>query len=269
MDPFVSRQDLVRPGTAARHRSDATTPNGQRRLIDVLARRVVGQDDAIRHVAGGIARRPIASFLFVGAPGVGKTELARAIAAAVFDSENDIIRLDMSQYRDPHRLTSALRRRPNGVLLCEGVDGAHQAVFPTLTELADTGTIADSDGCVIDVHDAVLIMTARRLPRAGTTEVVRFRPLRPTHIERIIDLRLARLCERLARYRVTVAITPAARWLITARSYDPARGAWPLVKYLERDVGVWVGRALISGDMPCELVIDVRDGELLFSYRKS
>jgi ATP-dependent Clp protease ATP-binding subunit ClpB len=257
------------------------------RLEEVLHERVVGQDEAVTAVANAIRRsraglsdphRPIGSFLFLGPTGVGKTELARALAAYLFDDERAMVRIDMSEYQEKHsvsrlvgappgyvgydqggQLTEAVRRRPYAVVLLDEVEKAHAEVFNVLLQLLDDGRLTDGQGRTVDFTNVVLIMTSN-LPGDPASffrpefinridEIVRFRALERADLDRIVDIQLDRLRERLAPRRITLEVSDAAKAKLGDLGYDPAFGARPLKRVLQREVGDRLAMALLQGDL--------------------
>jgi ATP-dependent Clp protease ATP-binding subunit ClpB len=273
------------------------------RLEEHLHRRVVGQEDAVAAVADAVRRsraglsdphRPIGSFLFLGPTGVGKTELARALAEFLFDDERAMVRLDMSEYMEKHtvsrligappgyvgydeggQLTEALRRRPYSVILLDEIEKAHPDVFNVLLQVLDDGRLTDGHGRTVDLTNAVLIMTSNLgselidpgLPeetaRARVLEVVRrtFRPeflnrvdeilvfhrLTRDDLSRIVDIQVEQLRRRLAARRLTLDLAPAARHWLAEHGYDPAYGARPLKRLIQKEIADRLASALLEG----------------------
>jgi ATP-dependent Clp protease ATP-binding subunit ClpB len=278
------------------------------RLDEILHERVIGQDEAVQLVADAVIRaragikdpkRPIGSFIFLGPTGVGKTELSRALAEALFDSEDNIVRLDMSEYQERHtvsrlvgappgyvgfeeggQLTEAVRRKPYAVVLFDEIEKAHVDVFNTLLQILDDGRLTDSQGRTVNFRNTVIIMTSNIgslhlldgvtdsgeiLPDARdrvmgelrghfrpeflnrVDEIVLFKPLTLAEIERIVELQIASVQERLADRRMSLELTPAAEELIARRGYDPVYGARPLRRYIQREVETRIARALVGG----------------------
>jgi ATP-dependent Clp protease ATP-binding subunit ClpB len=255
------------------------------RMEDVLHERVIGQDEAVRAVANAIRRsraglsdphRPIGSFLFLGPTGVGKTELARSLADFLFDDERAMVRIDMSEYMEKHavsrligappgyvgydeggQLTEAVRRRPYAVVLLDEIEKAHPDVFNVLLALLDDGRLTDGQGRTVDFTNAVLIMTSN-LPGEPRDffkpefinridEIVRFRALTADDLAPIIDIQLEHLRQRLAARRIRLEVTPEARALLAKEGYDPAFGARPLKRVLQKQVGDRLASALLEG----------------------
>jgi ATP-dependent Clp protease ATP-binding subunit ClpB len=255
------------------------------RMEDVLHERVVGQDEAVGAIANAIRRsraglsdphRPIGSFLFLGPTGVGKTELARALAEFLFDDERAMIRIDMGEYQERHsvarlvgappgyvgyeeggQLTEAVRRRPYAEVLLDEIEKAHADVFNILLQLLDDGRLTDGQGRTVDFTNAVVIMTSNLPgdPREffkpefinRVDEIVRFRSLTEADIARIVDIQLTHLAERLATRRLELDVTPAARAWLAARGYDPTFGARPLKRVVQRELGDRLAIALLEG----------------------
>ena len=255
------------------------------RLEEHLHERVVGQDDAVRAVANAIRRsragladphRPIGSFLFLGPTGVGKTELARALADFLFDDERAVTRIDMSEYMEKHsvsrligappgyvgydeggQLTEAVRRRPYAVVLLDEIEKAHPDVFNVLLQVMDDGRLTDGQGRVVNFTNVVLIMTSN-LPGDPLTlfkpefvnrvdEIIRFRPLAETDLAAIVDIQLGHLRERLATRRLSLEVTDEALAQLAAKGYDPVFGARPLKRLLQREITDPLSMALLEG----------------------
>ncbi|MHB8437913.1 MAG: ATP-dependent chaperone ClpB [Acidimicrobiales bacterium] len=255
------------------------------RMEEALAGRVVGQDEAVRAVANAIRRsragladphRPIGSLLFLGPTGVGKTELARALAEFLFDDDRAMVRIDMGEYQEKHtvarlvgappgyvgyeeggQLTEAVRRRPYAVVLLDELEKAHPDVFNVLLQVLEDGRLTDGQGRTVDFTNVVLIMTSNLAgdPRDffkpeffnRIDEVVRFRQLGPDDLRRIVDIALQRLESRVAERRLTLLVTAAARdWLATA-GYDPQFGARPLRRVIQRSLEDPLALALLEG----------------------
>jgi ATP-dependent Clp protease ATP-binding subunit ClpB len=255
------------------------------RMEDVLHQRVVGQDEAVHAVANAIRRsrsglsdpdRPIGSFLFLGPTGVGKTELARTLADFLFDDPKSMVRIDMSEYMEKHsvarlvgappgyvgydeggQLTEAVRRRPYAVILLDEIEKAHPDVFNILLAVLDDGRLTDGQGRTVNFTNTVLIMTSNFAGDLNTAfkpeflnridEIVRFRPLTEHDMTSVVDIQLAALTERLAGRRLTLAVTPAARAWLAQRGYDPAYGARPLKRLIQRRIGDSLAMALLEG----------------------
>ncbi|CAN5456332.1 ATP-dependent chaperone ClpB [soil metagenome] len=244
-------------------------------LEDQLHERVIGQDDAVTSVANAIRRsraglsdpnRPIGSFMFLGPTGVGKTELARALAEYLFDDERAMVRIDMGEYMEKHsvsrligappgyvgydeggQLTEAVRRRPYAVILLDEIEKAHSDVFNVLLQVLDDGRLTDGQGRTVDFTNAVLIMTSN-LPGDPNSffkpefinrvdDIIRFRSLTEADLERIVTIQVDRLRDRLAERRIALEVTDAAMAELAREGYDPAFGARPLKRVIQREIG--------------------------------
>ncbi len=274
-------------------------------LEEVLHERVVGQDDAVHSVANAIRRsraglsdpnRPIGSFLFLGPTGVGKTELARSLADYLFDDERAMVRIDMSEYMEKHavsrligappgyvgydeggQLTEAVRRRPYAVVLLDEIEKAHPDVFNVLLQLLDDGRLTDGQGRTVDFTNAVLIMTSN-LPGEPRDffkpefvnridDIVRFRELTESDLERIVEIQLQTLVDRLAARRIGLEVTEAARAVLAREGFDPAYGARPLKRLIQREIGDRLALSLLEGTFAegDTVVVDAdASGELTF-----
>jgi ATP-dependent Clp protease ATP-binding subunit ClpB len=256
-------------------------------LEEVLHERVVGQEDAVTAVANAIRRsraglsdphRPIGSFLFLGPTGVGKTELARTLAEVLFDDERAMVRIDMSEYMEKHsvarligappgyigfdeggQLTEAVRRRPYAVILLDEIEKAHTDVFNVLLQVLDDGRLTDGQGRTVSFTNAVLIMTSN-LPGDPrdffrpefinrVDDIIRFRSLTEADLDRIVDIQLASLVARLAARRITLEVTEEALRRLAADGYDPAFGARPLKRVIQRQVADPLAIQLLDGDV--------------------
>ena len=288
------------------------------RLDSILHERVVGQDEAVQKVSEAILRsragiqdpnRPIGSFLFLGPTGVGKTELAKTLAQALFDDEKNLIRIDMTEYMEKHsvsrlvgappgyvgyeeggQLTEAVRRKPYSVILFDEVEKAHPDVFNILLQVLDDGRITDSQGRTVDFKNTVIILTSnlgsnlildgidasgelrkdareevqqllRRQFRPEflnrLDEIVFYTPLTRDQIEKIMDLLLRSLNQRLADRNITVRLTKEAKDFVIENGYDPVYGARPLKRFIQRAVETPVARLLIERDLPEGSVLEV------------
>src|SRR6187551_203991 len=268
--------------------------------------RVIGQDEVIEAVSGALRRsraglsdpdRPIGSFLFLGPTGVGKTELARALAEFMFDSEQAMVRIDMSEYMEKHtvarligappgyvgyeeggQLTEAVRRRPYTVVLLDEIEKAHPEVFDVLLQLLDDGRLTDGQGRTVDFRNTVIIMTSNiRSPNElrdrfrpeflnRVDEVVVFDALTREQLADIVDLQLGRLRDRLAERRLSLEVTDAAKEALAEEGWDPAYGARPLKRAIQRLVENPLALELLEGRFAEGDVVrvDAADGELAF-----
>jgi ATP-dependent Clp protease ATP-binding subunit ClpB len=269
-------------------------------LEDLLHLRIIGQDDAVRAVANAIRRsraglsdpnRPIGSFMFLGPTGVGKTELARALAEFLFDDERAMVRIDMGEYMEKHsvsrligappgyvgydeggQLTEAVRRRPYSVVLLDEIEKAHPDVFNVLLQVLDDGRLTDGQGRTVDFTNTVLIMTSNLQgdPMAffkpefinRVDEIIRFRALTESDLGAIVEIQLAHLRERLADRRIALEVTPAATALLAHEGYDPAFGARPLKRVIQRELGDRAAMLVLEGKVGegDTLMVDAADG---------
>jgi ATP-dependent Clp protease ATP-binding subunit ClpB len=257
------------------------------RLEEVLHERVVGQDEAVSAVARAIRRsraglsdphRPIGSFLFLGPTGVGKTELARSLADFLFDDERAMVRIDMSEYMEKHsvsrligappgyvgydeggQLTEAVRRRPYSVVLLDEIEKAHADVFNVLLQVLDDGRLTDGHGRTVDFTNTVLIMTSN-LPGDPRTffkpefinridEIVRFRELTEDDLAQIVEIQLRGLRDRLAARRIGLDVTAHAMAALAHQGYDPAFGARPLKRVIQRELADELALRLLDGKL--------------------
>ena len=274
-------------------------------LEDLLHERVVGQDEAVQAVANAIRRsraglsdpqRPIGSFLFLGPTGVGKTELARTLAAVLFDDERAMIRIDMGEYQERHnvsrlvgappgyigydeggQLTEAVRRRPYSVVLLDEIEKAHPDVFNVLLQVLDDGRLTDGQGRTVDFSNTILIMTSNLRGEPldvfkpefvnRIDEIVRFRPLNREDLTKIVDIQLSSLEKRLAERRLSLVVSDAAKQWLGDHGYDPAFGARPLRRVIQRQLGDPLAIALLEGRyLEGDIVTaDVKDDTLVLS----
>ncbi|HWQ01097.1 MAG TPA: AAA family ATPase, partial [Gaiellaceae bacterium] len=271
-----------------------------------LAKRVVGQDEAVRAISNAVRRaraglqdpnRPIGSFLFLGPTGVGKTELTKALAEFLFDDEQAMVRIDMSEYMEKHtvsrlvgappgyvgyeeggQLTEAVRRRPYSVVLLDEIEKANPEVFDVLLQILDDGRLTDGHGRTVDFRNTVIVMTSNvRSAEAlrdhfrpeflnRIDEVVEFSPLSREQIAEIVDLQLGRLRDRLADRGLTLELTDAAKEAVAEAGWDPTYGARPLKRALQRLVENPLALRLLEGDFEegATVLVDAREGELVF-----
>jgi ATP-dependent Clp protease ATP-binding subunit ClpB len=263
----------------------------------------------VRRARAGISDpdRPTGSFLFLGPTGVGKTELAKALADFLFDDERAMVRIDMSEYSEKHsvsrlvgappgyvgydeggQLTEAVRRRPYSVVLLDEVEKAHPEVFDILLQVLDDGRLTDGQGRTVDFRNTILVLTSNlgsvylvdpsldaAAKRAAVMaavqaafkpeflnrldDIVLFDPLGIEELTRIVDLQVDRLGDRLHDRRLTLDVTPAAREWLALTGFDPAYGARPLRRLVQKEIGDRLARELLSGQ--------VRDGDTVLVDR--
>jgi ATP-dependent Clp protease ATP-binding subunit ClpB len=284
-------------------------------LGDELHKRVVGQDEAVQAVAEAVIRarsglkdpnRPIGSFIFLGPTGVGKTELARALAEFLFDDERAMVRIDMSEYQEKHtvsrlvgappgyvgyeeggQLTEAVRRRPYCVILFDEIEKAHHDVFNVLLQLLDDGRLTDGQGRTVDFKNTIVIMTSnigslRILQYKGShigevydrmkdavmeelrksfrpeflnrvDEIIVFHALTEDDLMKIVEIQFGNLRKRLAERKISITLTEAAKKHLVAVGYDPAYGARPLKRTIQKEIETPLARMMLKGE--------VRDGQ--------
>ena len=298
------------------------------KMEERLSARVVGQEEAVGLVANAVRRarsglkdprRPIGSFLFLGPTGVGKTELARALAQFLFDDEAAMVRLDMSEYMEKHSvarmigappgyvgyeeggaLTEAIRRKPYAVILFDEIEKAHSDVFNILLQVLEDGRLTDGQGRTVDFRNAVVILTSnvgshwiqelagkgeevirdrvmeelRRVFRPEflnrLDEIVLFHSLGKEELSRIVDIMLRELNDRLADRKITISLTPAAKVRIAEIGYDPAYGARPLRRALQKRVEDPLAMRILGGEFPEESRVTVgADPKSGFTFTRS
>ncbi len=299
-------------------------------LDEELHKRVIGQDEAVQKVSDSILRskagikdpsKPIGSFLFLGPTGVGKTELAKSLAASLFDDEANMVRIDMSEYMEKYsvsrligappgyvgyeeggQLTEAVRRKPYSVVLFDEIEKAHPDVFNIMLQILDDGRLTDSQGRTVDFKNTILIMTSNIGSRyilddlmddgiAGESskeqvmnelrahfrpeflnrldEIIQFNPLSKSDVSGIMDLLVKELNERLSEKDIRIELTEAARERAVAESYDPAYGARPLKRYLQRSVETLSARLILSGEVEGgDTILIDSDSEKLVARKK-
>jgi ATP-dependent Clp protease ATP-binding subunit ClpA len=294
-----------------------------------LAERVIGQQEPVAAVAAAIRRaragmkdprRPVGSFLFLGPTGVGKTELAKALAAALFDEEEALVRLDMSEfmernavarllgappgyvgYEEGGQLTEAVRRRPYAVLLLDEVEKAHPDVFNVLLQVLDDGRLTDSQGRTVDFRHTVVVMTSNLASRAildharsggdqaqleqqveqalasqfrpeflnRIDEVIRFQPLGPEQLQRIVHLQLAELAALLREQGLELQVEPPVVPWLAQQGYEPEYGARPLRRLLRRRIENPLATELLEerflGAAAVQVSLQEAEGQLRFS----
>ena len=298
------------------------------KLPEILHKRVIGQEEGVKAVAEAVLRaraglkdekRPIGSFIFLGPTGVGKTELAKALSEALFDSEKNMVRIDMSEYMEKHsvsrlvgappgyvgydeggQLTEAVRRKPYSVILFDEIEKAHPDVFNILLQLLDDGRLTDNQGRTVDFKNTIVIMTSNigsnylidGIRSDGTVdeevkqkvedetkkyfrpeflnridEIVVFSPLTETQIVRIIELAMKEIEKRLEERNITLTLTDRAKKFIADESYDPAYGARPVKRFLQRNVETELAGEIIKGSVKDgdKVLIDCDGDKLTFT----
>jgi ATP-dependent Clp protease ATP-binding subunit ClpB len=295
------------------------------KLEEELARRVIGQREAVEAVSNAVRRsraglqdpnRPIGSFIFLGPTGVGKTETARALAEFLFDDEQAMVRIDMSEYMEKHavarligappgyvgyeeggQLTEAVRRRPYQVVLFDEIEKAHPDVFNILLQILDDGRLTDSQGRTVDFRNVVIIMTSnvgsvyilehardnwdtveKQVMQAlrqtfkpeflnRVDDIIIFHPLGIEQIGSIVELQLKRLRKLLAERNLTLEISEAAKKRLAEEGFDPAFGARPLKRAIQREIQNPLALAVLEGKFNDgdRIIADVSDDGIVFT----
>ena len=274
-------------------------------LESLLHRRIIGQDEAVSAVSNAIRRsraglsdplRPIGSFLFLGPTGVGKTELARAVAEFLFDDERAMVRIDMGEYTEKHsvsrlvgappgyvgydeggQLTEAVRRRGYTVVLLDEIEKAHPDVFNILLQVLDDGRLTDGHGRTVDFTNTVIVMTSNLLGEPQgffkpefinrIDEIIRFRSLTQDDLAHIVMIQLENLRERLLARRISIEVTPAAVALLAAVGFDPDFGARPLKRVIQREIGDRASVLILEGKVGEDgaIVVDAIDNQIVLT----
>ena len=277
-------------------------------LEDILHKRVIGQDEGVKAVSEAILRaraglknenRPVGSFIFLGPTGVGKTELAKALTETLFDTEKNLIRIDMSEYMEKHtvsrlvgsppgyvgydeggQLTEAVRRKPYSVILFDEIEKAHPDVFNILLQLLDDGRLTDNQGRTVDFKNTIIIMTSN-LPESQLKtffrpeflnridDIVVFKSLTIEQIEKIVDLIIESLVKRLEERGIGLELSEDARRFIAKESYDEEFGARPVKRYVQKNIENQIAEMIISNEVidGQTIEITVSDNSLKFNVR--
>ncbi|MBF1352233.1 MAG: ATP-dependent chaperone ClpB, partial [Mogibacterium diversum] len=277
-------------------------------LEDILHKRVIGQDEGVKAVSEAILRaraglknenRPVGSFIFLGPTGVGKTELAKALTETLFDTEKNLIRIDMSEYMEKHtvsrlvgsppgyvgydeggQLTEAVRRKPYSVILFDEIEKAHPDVFNILLQLLDDGRLTDNQGRTVDFKNTIIIMTSN-LPESQLKtffrpeflnridDIVVFKSLTIEQIEKIVDLIIESLVKRLEERGIGLELSEDARRFIAKESYDEEFGARPVKRYVQKNIENQIAEMIISNEVIDDQTIEitVSDNSLKFNVR--
>jgi len=302
------------------------------RMEDELRKRVIGQEeaivaisDAVRRSRAGLSdeRKPIGSFIFLGTTGVGKTEVAKALSSLLFNDENAMTRIDMSEYQEKHsvsrlvgappgyvgyeeggQLTEAVRRKPYSVVLLDEIEKAHPDVFNTLLQVLDDGRLTDNKGRIVNFKNTIIIMTSNlgaaiiqehfeNIPKGKESqvsdqtkeevlqllrqtlrpefynrvdEIIMFTPLSKNHLKGIIKIQLRDLAERLQTQNIHLQLSQDAMQFIIDRGYDPAMGARPIKRLIQKEMLNALSKALLAGKVERDqtIVMDVFDGQVVF-----
>jgi ATP-dependent Clp protease ATP-binding subunit ClpB len=275
-----------------------------------LRERVVGQDHALAAIAESVRRaraglqettRPLGSFLLLGPTGVGKTETARALAEFLFDDEQAMVRIDMSEYMEKHNvsrlvgappgyvgyeeggaLTEAVRRKPHCVLLLDELEKAHPDVFNVLLQILDDGRLTDGHGRAVDFTQTLVLMTSNLRSESQLREffrpefinrldeIITYEPLTPEHLTRIVDVQLDRLAKHLAEQEITLEVTEAAKAELAREGFHPEYGARPLKRVIQKRVQNLLARAILAGEVGSGdvAVIDFEKGDFRLTRRQ-
>jgi len=296
------------------------------RMEEAIGKRVIGQEEAVKAVSTAVRRaraglqdpnRPIGSFMFLGPTGVGKTELTKALAAFLFDDENALLRVDMSEYMEKHSvarligappgyvgyeeggaLTEAVRRRPYQVILFDEIEKAHPDVFNVLLQVLDEGRLTDGQGRTVDFRNTLIVMTSNigadllvslgenddvekvrdqvmSLVRANfrpeflnrVDEIILFHRLKRSQMGAIVDIQVARLQKLLDERKVTIELSPEAREFLAAKGYDPAYGARPLKRVIQKELQDPLAGKILAGEIKDgdRIKVGLSKGKLIFN----
>lgn len=274
------------------------------RMEDELHKRVIGQNQAIKAVSDAVRRsraglqnekRPIGSFMFLGTTGVGKTELAKSLAEFLFNDENMITRIDMSEYQERHsvsrlvgappgyvgydeggQLTEAVRRKPYSVILLDEIEKAHPDVFNILLQVLDDGRLTDNKGRTVDFKNTILIMTSNATEEQlkatmrpeflnRIDEIITFQQLTKDDIREILHLQMDALRRKLDENGVGIKFTEAFEDYMTTEGYDPAYGARPIKRLMQRELVNLIAKAILEGKVTrgSTVSVDVKDGQVI------
>lgn len=274
------------------------------RMEDELHKRVIGQNQAIKAVSDAVRRsraglqnekRPIGSFMFLGTTGVGKTELAKSLAEFLFNDENMITRIDMSEYQERHsvsrlvgappgyvgydeggQLTEAVRRKPYSVILLDEIEKAHPDVFNILLQVLDDGRLTDNKGRTVDFKNTILIMTSNATEEQlkatmrpeflnRIDEIITFQQLTKDDIREILHLQMDALRRKLEENGVGIKFTEAFEDYMTTEGYDPAYGARPIKRLMQRELVNLIAKAILEGKVTrgSTVSVDVKDGQVI------
>ncbi len=279
------------------------------RMEDELHKRVVGQDQAIRAVSDAVRRsraglqnekRPIGSFMFLGSTGVGKTELAKTLAEFLFNDENMITRIDMSEYQERHsvsrlvgappgyvgydeggQLTEAVRRKPYSVILLDEIEKAHPDVFNILLQVLDDGRLTDNKGRTVDFKNTILIMTSNATIEQlkasvrpeflnRIDEIITFEQLNKDDIRQILHLQMEQLRSKLEESGIGISFSGAFENYMTDEGYDPAYGARPIKRLMQRELVNLIAKEILKGSVSrgSKVQVDIRDGQIVLDCSK-
>ena len=267
------------------------------KLEDKLHQRVIGQDDAVREVSNAIRRsragisegsRPIGSFIFMGPTGVGKTELAKALAEFMFNDENALIRIDMSEYSEQHsvarligappgyvgydqggQLTEAVRRKPYSVILFDEIEKAHPQIFNSFLQILDDGRLTDGKGRLVNFKNTLIIMTSNLKDEDSVRktfkpefinrldQIIVFDPLNQKMLDQIVDIQLKKVSKRLKDQEIKLTVTPKAKEHLSKKGFDPDYGARPLKRVIQSEILDPLSLMIIENKVKDDAIITV------------